>query len=127
MGRRRTPGGRPDNPGVASTRRDTDERDSMKEFSSRREFLRAAALAGAGLALSNRLAGASIQSGLVFTKSSGFEHAVVKRVDGKPSIMADAETDLGNKHGFKVSGTKEGGIFDSKVLPSYAGVVLFTP
>ncbi len=98
----------------------------MKEFSSRREFLRAAALAGAGLALSNRLAGASIKSVLVFTKSSGFEHAVVKRVDGKPSIMDDAVTDLGNKHGFKVSVTKDGRIFDSKEFHSYAAVVFFT-
>ena len=40
---------------VASIPRDTNERDSMNEFSSRREFLRAATLTGAGLALSNRL------------------------------------------------------------------------
>src|SRR5258707_2854217 len=126
MGRRRTTRGSPDNPRVASIRRDTDERDSMKEFSSRREFLRAAALAGAGLALSNRLVGASIKSVLVFTKSSGFEHAVVKRVDGKPSIMDDAVTDLGNKHGYKVSVTKDGRIFESKEFHSYTAVVFFT-
>src|SRR5258708_36718180 len=105
---RRTTGGSSDNPGVASIRGNTDEKDSMKEFSSRREFLRAAALTGAGLALSNRLVGASNKSVLVFTKSSGFEHAVVKRVDGKPSIMDDAVTDLGNTHGFELSVTKDG-------------------
>lgn len=98
----------------------------MNEFSSRREFLRAATLTGAGLALSNRLVGASEKSVLVFTKSSGFEHAVVKRVDGKPSIMDDAVTELGNKHGFKVSVTKDGRIFDSKEFHSYAGMVFFT-
>src|SRR5258705_10342887 len=103
MGRRRTTRGSPDNPRVASIRRDTDERDSMKEFSSRREFLRAAALAGAGLALSNRLVGASIKSGLVLTKSSGFEHAVVKRVAAKPSIRNDAVTGLGNRDELKDS------------------------
>src|SRR5882762_10201132 len=126
MERRRTTRGSPDNPRVASVRRNTDEKDSMKEFSSRREFLRAAALTGAGLALSNRLVGASNKSVLVFTKSSGFEHAVVKRVDGKPSIMDDAVTDLGNKHGFEVSVTKDGRIFDSKEFHSYAGMMFFT-
>ena len=97
-----------------------------RALSNRREFLRAAALGGAGLALSNRLVGASDKSVLVFSKSSGFEHAVVKRVDGKPSIVDDAVNELGNKHGFKVSVTKDGRIFDSKEFHSYAAVVFFT-
>jgi type 1 glutamine amidotransferase len=98
----------------------------MIEFSNRREFLRAAAITGAGLALSKRLLGASEKSVLVFTKSSGFEHAVVKRVDGKPSIMDDTVTELGNKHGFTVGVTKDGRIFDSKEFHSYAALVFFT-
>src|SRR6202030_4534420 len=89
-------------------------------------FLRTATLTGAGLALSGPLLGASNKSVLVFTKSSGFEHAVVKRVDGKPSIMDDAVTEMGNKHGFKVGVTKDGRIFDSKEFHSYAGMVFFT-
>jgi len=98
----------------------------MNEFKNRREFLRAATLTGVGLALSNRLLGASNKSVLVFTKSSGWEHDVVKRVDGKPSIMDDTMTELGNKHGFKVGVTKDGRIFDSKELHSYAAVAFFT-
>src|SRR5438876_10437939 len=98
----------------------------MNAISNRREFLRAATLTGAGLAFSNRLAAASEKSVLLFTKSSGFEHAVVKRVDGKPSIMDDAMTELGNKHGFKVGVTKDGRIFDSKEFHSYAAMVFFT-
>jgi type 1 glutamine amidotransferase len=98
----------------------------MNEFANRREFLRAAAMTGAGLALSNRLLGASNKSVLVFTKSSGFEHAVVKRVDGKPSIMDDTITELGNKHGFTAGVTKDGRIFDSKEFHSYAALVFFT-
>ena len=98
----------------------------MKEFSSRREFLRAATLTGAGLALSNRLPGVSSKSVLVFTKSSGWEHDVVKRVGGKPSLVDDTVNELGNKHGFKVGVTKDGRIFDSKELHSYAAVVFFT-
>jgi type 1 glutamine amidotransferase len=98
----------------------------MSESTSRREFLRAATVASAGLALSNRLLGASNKSVLVFTKSSGFEHAVVKRVDGKPSIMEDVVNELGNKHGFKVEVTKDGRIFDEKKVHSFAAVIFFT-
>ncbi len=98
----------------------------MSEFTSRREFLRTATLTGAGLALSNRLLGASNKSVLVFTKSSGFEHTVVKRVDGKPSLVDDTVNELGNKHGFKAGVTKDGRIFDSKEFHSYAAVVFFT-
>ncbi len=98
----------------------------MNEFSNRREFLRTATLTGAGLALSSPLLGASNKSVLVFTKSSGFEHAVVKRVDGKPSLVDDTISELGNKHGFSAVATKDGRIFDSKEFHSYAGVVFFT-
>jgi len=83
-------------------------------------------LTGAGLALSSPLLGASNKSVLVFTKSSGFEHAVVKRVDGKPSLVDDTISELGNKHGFSAVATKDGRIFDSKEFHSYAGVVFFT-
>ena len=98
----------------------------MKEFSSRREFLRAATLTGAGLALSNPLLGASNKSVLVFTKSSGWEHDVVKRISGKPSLVDDTVNELGNKHGFSAGVTKDGRIFDSKEFHSYAGMVFFT-
>ena len=94
--------------------------------SNRREFLRGAALTSAALALSNRLPAAKGKTVLVFTKSSGWEHDVVKRIDGKPSIVDDAVTDLGNRHGFKVGVTKDGRIFDSKEFHSYAAVVFFT-
>jgi type 1 glutamine amidotransferase len=98
----------------------------MNEFTSRREFLRAATLTGAGLALSNRLLGASNKSVLVFTKSSGWEHDVVKRVGGQPSIVDEAVNALGAKHGFKVEVSKDGRIFDDKKLHSFAAVVFFT-
>jgi type 1 glutamine amidotransferase len=98
----------------------------MKANSNRREFLRATALAGAGLALSNALRGASNKSVLVFTKSSGFEHDVVKRVGGKPSLVDDTVNELGNRHGFSAGVTKDGRIFDTKEFHSYAAVVFFT-
>ncbi len=98
----------------------------MKANSNRREFLRATVLAGAGLALSNALSRASNKSVLVFTKSSGFEHDVVKRVGGKPSLVDDTVNEMGNQHGFSTGVTKDGRIFDSKEFHSYAAVVFFT-
>lgn len=98
----------------------------MSPFSNRRGFLRAVALTSAGLALSNRLSDAANKSVLVFTKSAGWEHDVVKRVGGKPSLVDDVVTDLGSRNGFKVGVTKDGRIFESKDFHSYAAVVFFT-
>ena len=98
----------------------------MNAISNRREFLRATALTSAGLAFSNRLLAAKEKSVLVFTKSSGWEHDVVKRINGKPSIVDDAVTELGNQHGFQARVTKDGRIFDSKEFHNYAAVVFFT-
>jgi type 1 glutamine amidotransferase len=92
----------------------------------RREFLRAAAITGAGWALSNRLLQAKQRSLLVFTKSSGFEHDVVKRIGGRPSVVDDAVTALGKKHGFQVGVTKDGRIFDGEQFHAYAAVLFFT-
>ena len=51
----------------------------MNDASSRRGFIRTVTIGGAGLALASRLpAAGKKKSVLVFTKSSGFEHAVVK-------------------------------------------------
>jgi type 1 glutamine amidotransferase len=98
----------------------------MNAISNRREFLRTAAVTSAGLALSSPLLGTKPKTVLVFTKSSGWEHDVVKRIGGKPSIVDDAVNDLGNKLGFNVGVTKDGRIFDSKEFHSYVGVVFFT-
>lgn len=98
----------------------------MNIISGRRTFLRTAALAGTGLALSKRASAASGKSVLVFTKSSGWEHDVVKRNGGNASIVDDTVTTLGNKLGFQVAVTKDGRIFDNEKLHSYTAVVFFT-
>ena len=98
----------------------------MKRTLDRRQFVHTAALTGAALALPTTLLAAGRKSVLVFTKSSGFEHDVVKRVDGKPSIVENAVTALGKKHGFNVTTTKEGRVFDSPEFHKYAAVLFFT-
>jgi type 1 glutamine amidotransferase len=103
----------------------------MTRHSDRREFLRTLSTAAltattAGLTFSPKTFSASKKSLLVFTKSSGFEHAVVKRTDGKLSIAETAITALGAKHGFDVTCSKDGGIFDSKDFHSFQAVFFFT-
>jgi uncharacterized protein len=93
---------------------------------SRRTFLRTAALSGASLAFSDRLLSADKRSVLLFTKSSGWEHDVVKTADGHPSIVERAVRELGKKHGFEVSAAKDGRIFDSSEFHTHSALLFFT-
>ena len=63
---------------------------------------------------------------LLFTKSSGFEHTVIKVVDGKPSIMETAIRGFADANNFALTASKDGRIFDSKEFHDYAAVVFFT-
>ena len=78
----------------------------MKRIVNRRQFIGAGAMLTAGLALPKELLAAKKKSLLVFTKSSGWEHDVVKQIDGRPSIVDDAVTKLGQQHGFDVTSSK---------------------
>jgi uncharacterized protein len=98
----------------------------MKKIFGRRQFVKAGAVIAAGAALPSRIFAAKKKSVLVFTKSSGWEHDVVKRVDGKLSIVEQAITSLGSKQGFDVTATKDGGVFDSKDFHKYTAVLFFT-
>ncbi len=98
----------------------------MRELFNRRQFLRAGATLGASLALPRDLFAAEKRSVLVFTKSSGFEHDVVKTTGGKPSIVEQAVAALGKEHGFDVTATKDGRVFDSNDFRKHAAVLFFT-
>jgi uncharacterized protein len=91
----------------------------------RREFLQTLAMAGASAAFA-RSTFAAPKSLLVFTKSSGFEHDVVKQIDGKPSIAEQAVTDICKKHGYDVHCTKDGRIFDSPDFAKFQAIFFFT-
>lgn len=93
---------------------------------SRRRFMKATGVIGTSVALPTNFFGSENKSVLVFTKSSGFEHEVVKRIDGKPSIVEQTITLLGTKHGFEVTATKDGRVFDSADFRKHAAVLFFT-
>jgi type 1 glutamine amidotransferase len=106
--------------------RNIEEGFPMSDLFNRRQFLRAGAALGASFALPQALFAAEKRSVLVFTKSSGFEHDVVKTTGGKPSIVEQAVAALGKQHSFDVTATKDGRIFDSNDFRKYAAVLFFT-
>jgi uncharacterized protein len=99
----------------------------MREIFNRRQFLRAGAVASASFALPQGLFAAGKRSSiLIFTKSSGFEHDVVKTTGGKPSMVEQAVAALGKEHSFDVTATKDGRVFDSNDFRKHAAVLFFT-
>src|SRR5258705_10100347 len=98
----------------------------MTDLFNRRQFLRTGAAVSASFALPQYLFAADKKSVLVFTKSSGFEHDVVKTTGGKPSIVESAVAALGKEHGFDVTSTKDGKVFDSNDFRKHAAVLFFT-
>jgi uncharacterized protein len=98
----------------------------MNQSINRRKFLQASAIVGAGLALPESLLGRKKKSVLIFTKSSGFEHQVIKTTPGHPSILEQAVKALGDQHGFEITASKDGRIFDSPDFKKNAAVLFFT-
>ncbi len=49
---------------------------------------------------------------LYFTKSSGFQHSVVQRPEGQLSHSEKILVEMGKKHGFDITPSKDGRIFD---------------
>src|SRR5438552_12905438 len=48
---------------------------------------------------------------LMYTRSEGYQHDVVKRANGKLSLAETIVTELGEKHGFEVKCEKDGRVF----------------
>ncbi|HEY2587510.1 MAG TPA: ThuA domain-containing protein [Tepidisphaeraceae bacterium] len=108
----------------------------MQRQINRREMLRNSALAAGGLALSPFLARAlgAEESGprkkvLFFTKSQGFQHSVITRSSKNPEKLAWAEqilTEVGAKHGFDVTCSKDGTLFTPENLKQYDVIAFYT-
>ncbi len=95
----------------------------------RRELFRAL---GAGAAAFSQLSfaksarAAEAKKVLMFTKSSGYEHSVIRRTDGKLGLAEQIVTDLGKQHGFEVTATKDGRVFSSPNLGQYHAFFFYT-
>jgi len=96
----------------------------------RREMIRYAGLGAAGLALScfstARAAAGPKRRILFFSKSSGFEHSVIKRNVGKPSFAEQILAELGPKHNFEFTFSKDGSLFTPDYLAQFDAYFFYT-
>lgn len=87
----------------------------MSSTFNRRQWLLAAGASVLGAAPLGRALAApkgSMKKVLFFTKSSGFQHSVITRNGGKPSLAERILTEIGKDHGFEVVASKDGALFD---------------
>jgi type 1 glutamine amidotransferase len=63
---------------------------------------------------------------LMYTKSEGYEHDVVKRKNGALSLAEQIVTRLGKQHNFEVTCEKDGRVFQSDSIKDYDGFLFET-
>ena len=80
----------------------------------------------AGCATTTSSAAAKPKQVLFFTKSSGFEHSVIKSVNGQPSFAQKILTDLGPKNGIEFTFSKDGSLFTPDYLAQFDAYFFYT-
>ncbi len=63
---------------------------------------------------------------LYFTKSAGFEHSVVKRMDGKPSYSENVLAGLAKKNDLEFTFSKDGSKFSPEYLAGFDVILFYT-
>jgi type 1 glutamine amidotransferase len=63
---------------------------------------------------------------LLFSKSSNFEHAVIKRTNGQPSFLEKLLADIGPRHGFDFTFSKDGSLFAPDYLAQFDALLFYT-
>ncbi len=63
---------------------------------------------------------------LFFSKSSNFEHAVIKRNNGKPSFVENVLADIGPKNGIAFTFSKDGSLFAPDYLAQFYAFMFYT-
>jgi len=63
---------------------------------------------------------------LYFTKSAGYEHSVVKRVDGRPSHSERILAALAEKHDLAFTFSKDGSLFTPEYLARFDVILFYT-
>ena len=63
---------------------------------------------------------------LCFTKASSYQHTVVMSKDGQPNLVQKTLDELGQKHGFVVTHTKDGGVFTPAGIAGYDAFIFYT-
>lgn len=63
---------------------------------------------------------------LFFSKSSNFEHAVIKRHNGQPSFVEQVLAEQGPKHGIAFTFSKDGSLFTPEYLAKFDAYFFYT-
>ena len=63
---------------------------------------------------------------LFFTKSSGYEHAVISWKNGQPSFAEKVLLDLGQQNGWEFTFSKDGSKFSPEYLAQFDAVFFYT-
>ena len=63
---------------------------------------------------------------LFFSKSSNFEHSVIKRVDGKPSWVEQILAEQGPRHGIDFVFSKDGSLFNAEYVAQFDALMFYT-
>jgi hypothetical protein len=98
----------------------------------RREMLKRTGLATLGLSLAGLTnSWAAPTKGpkrkiLFFSKSSGFEHSVIKRNNGQPSFAEQVLAEIGPKYNFEFTFSKDGSLFTPKYLDQFDAFFFYT-
>ncbi|MEI9963302.1 MAG: ThuA domain-containing protein [Limisphaerales bacterium] len=97
----------------------------------RREMILRTGAAVAGLSLTGcawprSKAGAKIKKVLFFSKSSGYEHSVIKRNGNELSFAEKILADLGPKHGIEFVFSKDGSLFAPEYLAQFDAYLFYT-
>lgn len=97
----------------------------------RREMILRTGAAALGLGLTGYTALGSNSSSrtkkvLFFTKSSGYEHPVIKRNNGKPSFAENILAEIGPEHGIEFTFSKDGSLFNPDYLAQFDAYFFYT-
>src|SRR5580704_4958476 len=63
---------------------------------------------------------------LFFSKSSGFEHTVIKRKNGQPSLVENILSQTGAKNGIEFTHSKDGSLFTPDYLAQFDAFMFYT-
>jgi hypothetical protein len=63
---------------------------------------------------------------LFFTKSSGYEHSVIKRTGGQPSFAMQVLAEIAAKQNLEFVESKDGSLFSAKYLAQFDAIVFYT-
>ena len=80
----------------------------------------------AALSVAGLVAQAAPLRVLYFSKSAGWEHSVVKRVDGQPSYTENVLAQLGPRNGIEFTFSKDGSLFTPAYLAQFDVIMFYT-